>query len=52
MDPYEELRKNFEMLSPVKKCPKCGQLALEFDLRENKIICIRCGFEKHIPKMK
>ena len=52
MDPYEELRKNFEMLSPVRKCPKCGHLALEFDFVNNKILCTRCGFEKSIPRMK
>jgi ribosomal protein S27AE len=52
MDPYDELRRNFEMISPVKKCPKCGHLSLEFDPRENRIVCTRCGFEKLIPKMK
>ncbi len=51
MDPYEELHKNFEMISPVKKCPKCGHLTLEFDLKTNSIVCTRCGFEKNIPKM-
>jgi len=50
MDPYEEIRKNLELISPVKKCPKCGHLTLEFDARNNKIICTRCGFERFMQK--
>ncbi|MBS3110017.1 hypothetical protein J4227_05820 [Candidatus Woesearchaeota archaeon] len=50
MDPYEELRRNFESISPIKKCPKCSRLTLEFDARSNSIICTSCGFEKSLPK--
>ncbi len=50
MDPYDEIRKNMEMISPVKKCPQCGRLTLEFNAEANKIVCTGCGFEKSLPK--
>ena len=27
-DPYKDILDNFDMLSPVKRCPKCKRLSL------------------------
>ncbi len=36
----------------VKRCPKCGNLALEFDTNSGRIYCTRCGFEEHVKQVK
>jgi len=51
-DPVEELKKNIEFISPVKRCPKCGKMSLEFDEKSHAIRCSGCGFERSMPKMK
>lgn len=52
MDPFDILRDNIELLSPVKRCPKCYRLTLEYDPKQHRIFCTNCGFEKSLPKMK
>lgn len=37
-----------EEVTMIKKCPKCGALALEYDKKNNRIHCLRCGFEQPI----
>ena len=51
-DPYKELMKNIDLISPVKRCPKCKALALVFDEKNHRIYCRKCGFEKKLPQMK
>ena len=34
---------------PVKRCPKCHVLSLEFDTETKQIMCKRCGFVQKIP---
>jgi len=36
----------------VKRCPKCGNLSLQFDMKSGRIFCIRCGFEEHVKQVK
>ncbi|MEE9524976.1 MAG: hypothetical protein V3V78_00020 [Candidatus Woesearchaeota archaeon] len=38
--------------SIIKRCPKCFELSLEFDVKNSKIKCTKCGFEENIPKLK
>jgi len=49
-NPEEELIDNLNLISPIKKCPKCHALSLEFDPKTNKIKCMKCGFEVNLPK--
>ncbi|MCF7861816.1 hypothetical protein K9M79_06240 [Candidatus Woesearchaeota archaeon] len=37
---------NMDRIRPVQRCPKCGELALEYDNMELK--CNRCGFKQTI----
>ncbi len=36
----------------IKRCPKCFNLSLEFDVKKGRIYCTKCGFEEHIPMTK
>ncbi len=36
----------------IKRCPKCFSLSLEFDVKQGKIFCRKCGFEEKIPMVK
>ncbi len=36
----------------IKRCPKCNNLSLDFDVKTGKIKCSECGFEEHIPIFK
>ncbi len=36
----------------IKRCPKCGNLSLEFDPKTGRIYCTKCGFEECIPIYK
>lgn len=38
--------------SIIKRCPRCFNLSLEFDIEKGKIICRRCGFEENINLYK
>jgi ribosomal protein L37E len=38
--------KDMEKIRPVKRCPKCGNLSLEYDKMELR--CSRCGFKQPI----
>ncbi|MBW2970997.1 hypothetical protein KY320_02450 [Candidatus Woesearchaeota archaeon] len=52
IDPYKELLENLEQISPVKKCPKCLKLTLQYDNKNHRIFCTNCGFEKTMPRMR
>ena len=32
----------------IKRCPKCFNLSLEFDVKNSRIYCTKCGFEEKI----
>ena len=49
-DPLEELKRNIDFISPVKKCPKCKSISLEYDDAAKKIKCSKCGFEVDVVK--
>lgn len=36
----------------IKRCPKCNNLSLDFDVKTGKIKCSKCGFEENIPIFK
>lgn len=36
----------------IKRCPRCHELSLDFDVKAGRIHCTRCGFEEHIPQVK
>lgn len=42
----------FKPAIAIKRCPQCHELSLEFDLRQGRIYCTRCGFEEHIQQMR
>lgn len=51
-DPYKEIMNNIDMISPVKRCPKCNGLSLKYDKEQGRIYCEDCGFERFMPKVK
>ncbi len=47
----EEFKENIEIekiVSPVKRCPQCHNLSLEFDASNNRIVCTKCGFTQNM----
>ena len=36
----------------IKRCPKCFNLSLEFDVKTGRIYCTKCGFEEHMQMIK
>ncbi len=50
MDPLEDTKKGFEGVTEVKRCPKCGNLSLEFDKESMSIRCQSCGFKQYLKK--
>ena len=46
----EELKEKIPAV--IKRCPKCHNLSLEYDVKTGRIFCTRCGFEAFIPQMK
>ena len=36
----------------IRRCPKCNNLSLEYDIEKGRIKCSRCGFEENIPQIK
>ncbi len=49
-DPYKEIMDNLDLLSPVKKCPKCGQLTLKYNQDKGELYCTSCGFRRSMPR--
>jgi len=41
--------KELQKFSVVKKCPRCGQLALSS--KNGELQCSSCGYEQKIPKI-
>jgi ribosomal protein S27AE len=35
---------------PGKKCPRCGEMAMEVDWKEGKAKCGKCGYEIFFKK--
>ena len=63
MGVYEEWKKSVEeqleqgfskekIPAIIRKCPKCHNLSLEYDIEKGRIFCTRCGFEENISKVK
>ena len=52
IDPYKEIMDNIDLLSPVKRCPKCNALTLKYDEKSGRIYCEDCGFERFLPRME
>ena len=46
----EDWKKEFEKVTVLKRCPKCGGLSLSYI--EGKIKCNDCGYEEMVPKIK
>ncbi len=49
----EQLKKGIEVekiTTIIKRCPKCHNLSLEFDTKNNKIICTKCGFTQDMMR--
>jgi len=36
----------------IKRCPKCHQLTLEYNVKTGRIFCTNCDFEINIPTAK
>jgi DNA-directed RNA polymerase subunit RPC12/RpoP len=49
-NPEKEIWNNIDYISPVKRCPKCTKLSLQFDSGEIK--CTSCGYKVEMPKVK
>jgi len=50
MDPDEEnWNKEFEKISVVQKCPKCGEVSLKF--LHGKIKCSECSYEQNVGEI-
>lgn len=63
MGVYEEWKKEMEksieqgfskekIPAVIRRCPKCNNLSLEYDIEKGRIFCSRCGFKENIPQMK
>lgn len=37
-----------KIASTVKRCPKCHELSLVYDVKTSRIYCNKCGFEEHL----
>lgn len=48
---YKE-REEIKIPSVIKRCPKCHQLTLEYDIKNGRIFCENCDFELKIPIAK
>lgn len=44
-----DFEKELQKFSVVKRCPKCGQLALSS--KDGALQCSSCGYEQKIPKI-
>ena len=59
---YEEWKKNIDskfkdiefkkLPQIVKRCPNCQNISLEFDVKNGKIRCTKCGFKENLPILK
>ena len=38
--------------SVIKRCPKCHNMSLEYDVKNGRIFCSKCDFELKIPTAK
>ncbi|GEM_PF-4573643 len=38
--------------APVKRCPQCKALALEFDAKAGILKCAKCGFKNYLKLMR
>lgn len=45
-----DFEKRLQKFSVVKKCPKCGELALSY--KEGLVICTNCGYEERVPSAR
>jgi len=45
-----DFEKELQKFSVVKRCPRCGQLALSS--KDGALQCSGCGYEMKIPKIK
>ena len=48
IDRLKNLEKDMLKVRPVKRCPKCNSLSLEYI--NNKIVCQDCGYEEEIKR--
>ena len=48
LDRLKNFEKDIEKVAPVKRCPKCFSLSLEYDEANKKIVCQDCGYEEKI----
>lgn len=46
----EFFRRKMQKLSVVKKCPRCGQLALKS--KDGEISCENCGYSEKVPTLR
>ena len=49
-DPYKELLDNIEQIGPVKRCPKCMKLTLEYHPEIGELYCTNCNFRRKMPR--
>ena len=42
---------HFKPSVAIRRCPKCNELSLEFDVNAGKLHCTKCGFEQYFQKM-
>jgi len=54
MEEWNEIKKKLQGMAPedisgmVKRCPKCQELSLVYDVKTGRIYCNKCGFEEHL----
>ena len=46
----EDLKEKIPSL--VRRCPKCLEFSLEFDIKRGIIYCSKCGFKEDLPMIK
>ncbi|HLC84764.1 MAG TPA: hypothetical protein VJH22_03150 [Candidatus Nanoarchaeia archaeon] len=54
---FDDWRENIEKIlhdkskrlsGESKRCPKCNELSLEFDVKAGRIFCTKCGYQDYL----
>jgi ribosomal protein S27AE len=47
---FEKSLEHEKIVSTLKRCPKCHELSLEYDIKNNSIKCSKCGFTQDLKR--
>ena len=50
VDRLKRFQRKLLKARPVRRCPKCLSISLEFDAENNRLLCQDCGYEEKVKK--